>query len=152
MKALVGTFNQEKAKVGASSVIVKLPTSRRLISSSITVCLCPGFQRSGATQHRLVLCVPIDAQNAETSNTMPPLTLTQPYLHSAQVLTCLCYVSPLPLSIETTTRLLPLLPPVSGMRAKGPKTSVKLRTIMTQLSPTNQECNVHHCQHCHHVT
>ena len=113
VKALVDTFNQEKAKVGAFSVIVKLPTSRRLISSSITVCLCPGFQRSGATQHRLVLCVPTDAQNAETSNTMPPLTLTQPYLHSAQVLTCLCYVSPLPLSIETTTRLLPLLPPMA---------------------------------------
>ena len=34
MKVLVGAFNQEKALVDASSVIVKLQTSRRLVSRS----------------------------------------------------------------------------------------------------------------------
>ena len=33
-------FNQEKAQVGAFSVIEKLPTSRRFISSSITDTAC----------------------------------------------------------------------------------------------------------------
>ena len=34
VKVLVGTFNQEKALVGAVSMIVKLQTSRMLVSSS----------------------------------------------------------------------------------------------------------------------
>ena len=40
MKALVGAFNQEKALVGAFSVIVKLQTSRRFVFSS--TCVSPG--------------------------------------------------------------------------------------------------------------
>ena len=34
VKALVGTFNQEKALVGAFSVVVQLQTSRRFVLSS----------------------------------------------------------------------------------------------------------------------
>ena len=37
MKVIVGPFNQEKALVGAFSVIVKLPTSRKFVSSCTDV-------------------------------------------------------------------------------------------------------------------
>ena len=43
MKALLGAFNQEKALVGTISVIVKLQTLRRFVSSSIADCsIIPG--------------------------------------------------------------------------------------------------------------
>ena len=42
MKALVGTFNQEKALVGTFFVIVKLQTSQRFVSSSTNTMLAAG--------------------------------------------------------------------------------------------------------------
>ena len=50
VKALVGTFNQEKALIGTFSKIVKLQTSRRFVSAvqhTITLLRqnCPGCDR-----------------------------------------------------------------------------------------------------------
>ena len=51
---LVGTFNKEKALVGAFSVIVKLQTSRRFVSSSI-LDIGDGVEAPPRPQHEGVL-------------------------------------------------------------------------------------------------
>ena len=56
VKAFVGTFNQEKALVGAFSVIVKLQTSRRFVTSSGPQSQCPQLGKL-SNKSRHVCCL-----------------------------------------------------------------------------------------------